>query len=131
MAIPYAQYLGGVFSSTKLSVSGMKKPEAAPPRNCSASSQLKVVAEGVINEITAKEIEAAISTRRGPKMAPNPTAAKVTDICATVCAVVIHAPSSKPAPTAPRMSASPKVDSRAFRVDMNVPISTATSPSHG
>jgi hypothetical protein len=53
------------------------------------------------------------------------------NICPTVCAVVIHAPSSKPAPTAPRMSARPKVESRPFKVEMNVPISTANKPSHG
>ena len=48
-----------------------------------------------------------------------------------VCAVVIQAPSSKPAPTAPRMSARPKVESRPFKVEMNVPMSTASSPSQG
>src|ERR1700679_2375556 len=76
-------------------------------------------------------MDAPIKIRRGPYAAPNQIAANVTNICATVCAVVIHAPSSKPAPTAPRISARPNVDSRPFNVDMNVPMSTATSPSHG
>src|SRR5271169_602088 len=53
------------------------------------------------------------------------------NIWATVCAVVIQAPSSNPAPTAPRMSARPNVDRRPFKVDMNVPMRTARSPSQG
>src|SRR2546423_2744716 len=58
-------------------------------------------------------------------------ATSVINIWATVCAVEIHAPSSSPAGTAPRMAARPRVDSRVLRVDMNVPINTAVKPSHG
>src|ERR1700736_3675028 len=64
-------------------------------------------------------------------MAPSQIATSVISICATVWAVEIHAPSSKPACTAPRMSASPSVDRRVLRVEMNVPSSTAKSPSQG
>src|SRR5580700_9572579 len=64
-------------------------------------------------------------------MAPSQTATSVINICATVWAVVIHAPSSKPACTAPRMSAIPSDDTRVVRVEMNVPRSTAKSPSQG
>ena len=75
---------------------------------------------------TLRSARAAVR-RRFPSRWP----AGVTNICASVCAVVIHAPSSKPAPTAPRMSARPKVDNRPFRVEMNVPMSTARRPSQG
>src|SRR5216684_2706727 len=64
-------------------------------------------------------------------MAPSQIATSVISICATVWAVEIHAPSSKPACTAPRISASPSVDRRVLRVEMNVPSSTAARPSHG
>src|SRR6185295_7207115 len=43
----------------------------------------------------------------------------------------IHAPSSKPACTAPRMSARPSDDNRVLRVEMKVPSSTAVKPSQG
>ncbi len=76
-------------------------------------------------------MDAPINTRRGPNVAPIQTAGTVMSICAAVCAVVIHAPSSNPAPTAPRMSARPKVDNRPFKVDIKVPMSTAMSPSQG
>ena len=46
-------------------------------------------------------------------------AAGVTTICAAAKTVLIHEPSSKPRPSAPRMSASPAVVIRAFRVEMN------------
>src|SRR5271165_940737 len=120
-----------MLSNMKLRVSGMKNPEANPPRNCIANSMDRVGDNGVNSDIAANAIEAPINTRRGPKAAPIQTAASVMSIWAAVCAVVIHAPSSKPAPTAPRMSARPYVESRPFRVDMNVPMSTAKSPSHG
>src|SRR5713101_1195128 len=64
-------------------------------------------------------------------MAPSQIATSVISICATVWAVEIHAPSSKPACTAPRMSASPSVEKRVLRVEMKVPSSTANRPSHG
>src|ERR1700730_2561781 len=64
-------------------------------------------------------------------MAPSQIATRVISICATVWAVEIHAPSSKPACTAPRMSASPSVDRRVLRVEMKVPSSTAVRPSQG
>src|SRR5271163_2690104 len=129
--MPSAQYLGGVLSSTKLKVRGIKQPDASPPRNCIVSSMGKLGTKGVSNEITANEMEAPINTRLGPKEAPIQTAGIVMSIWAAVCAVVIHAPSSNPAPTAPRMSARPKFDNRPLSVEINVPIRTATSPSHG
>src|ERR1700730_18718611 len=64
-------------------------------------------------------------------MAPSQIATRVISICATVWAVEIHAPSSKPACTAPRMSASPSVDRGVWRVEMKVPSSTAVRPSQG
>ena len=45
--------------------------------------------------------------------------------------VLIHDPSSKPRPSAPRMSARPCVVSRALRVEMTAPIITATTPTAG
>src|SRR5271169_3911935 len=129
--MPKAQYLGGMLSNTKLKVSGMKNPVARPPKNCIVNSVGRLGEKGVSKEMRANAMEAPIKTRRGPKVAPIQTAGTVMSICAAVCAVVIHAPSSNPAPTAPRMSARPKVDNRPFRVDMNVPMSTAISPSHG
>jgi hypothetical protein len=76
-------------------------------------------------------MDAPIKTLRGPKVAPIQTAGSVISIWAAVCTVVIHAPSSNPAPTAPRMSARPNVDNRPFNVDMNAPMSTAINPSQG
>src|SRR5712671_3884689 len=64
-------------------------------------------------------------------MAPSQIATRTISICATVWAVEIHAPSSKPACTAPRMSARPSVDRRVLRVEMKVPSSTARRPSQG
>src|SRR5277367_3804026 len=109
----------------------MKKPDARPPRNCIVNNVGRLGEKGVRREMNAKAMDAPIKTRLGPKVAPIQTAGTVMSIWAAVWAVVIHAPSSKPAPTAPRMSARPNVDNRPFKVDMNVPMSTATSPSHG
>src|ERR1700684_4543439 len=131
MAMPNAQYLGGILSNMKLKVSGMKNPVARPPRNCIVSNVARFGEYGVSKEMTANAMDAPINTRRGPYVAPIQTAGIVMSIWAAVCAVVIHAPSSNPAPTAPRMSARPNVDNRPFRVEMNVPINTAMSPSHG
>src|SRR5271167_4241547 len=115
----------------KPSVSGMKHPVARPPKNCIIKGIGRLVQNGVSNEITAKPIEAAINTRRGPKAAASQIETRVINIWAEVCAVVIQAPSSNPAPTAPRISDSPKVDSRPLRVEMNVPSSTPRRPSQG
>src|SRR5277367_764348 len=109
----------------------MKKPDARPPRNCIVNNDGRLGEKGVRREMNAKAMDAPINTRRGPKVAPIQTAGTVMSIWAAVWAVVIHAPSSNPAPTAPRMSARPNVDNRPFKVDMNVPMSTARSPSHG
>src|SRR3981189_547085 len=54
-----------------------------------------------------------------------------TSIWPTESAVVIQAPSSKPACTAPRMSARPNEESRVVNVEMNVPSNTANSPIQG
>src|ERR1700726_1419043 len=129
--MPYAQYLGGVLSNTKLKVSGTKKPDARPPANCRVSNAVRLFDNGTNREIIPKASAAAIKTRLGPNADPIHTAAGATSICAVACAVVIQAPSSNPAWTAPRMSANPNVDSRPFNVEMNVPMSTARRPSHG
>ncbi len=86
---------------------------------------------GSINETTANAAAASSSTLRVPYMPPIQMAIGAMSICATACDVVIQAPSSKPACTAPRISESPKVDRRVFTVAMNVPINTAPSPNHG
>ncbi len=80
MAMPNAQYLGGVLSSMKPSVSGMKNPDANPPKNCMAISIDSVADSGVSNEITAKAIDAQMSTRRGPNAIPIHMAANVMNI---------------------------------------------------
>src|SRR5580692_2110023 len=129
--MPKAQYLGGMLSNMKLKVSGMKKPVAKPPKNCIVNNVGRLGEKGVSRDMSANAMDAPMSTRRGPKVAPIQTAGTVMSIWAAVCAVVIQAPSSNPAPTAPRMSARPNVDNRPFSVDMNVPMSTAMSPSHG
>jgi len=86
---------------------------------------------GVRMEISPKAEAAMNRTRLGPNAIPIQTAAGATSIWAADCTVVIQAPSSNPAWTAPRISASPKVESRPFSVEMNVPMSTANKPSHG
>src|ERR1700675_170125 len=83
-AIPNAQYLGGMLSNTKLKVSGMKKPEASPPRNCMVRKLGKVSQNGVSNDTIANKREVQINTRRAPKAAPIQTARSVTNIWATV-----------------------------------------------
>src|ERR1700678_2237102 len=129
--MPYAQYLGGVFISTKLKVSGTKKPDAKPAVNCRVSKVGKFGDSGVRMEISPKAEAAMNRTRLGPNAIPIQTAAGATSIWAADCTVVIQAPSSNPAWTAPRISASPKVESRPFSVEMNVPMSTANKPSQG
>ncbi len=78
----------------KLSVSGMKKPEARPPANWKASSIGRLVENGSRNEMIANAVAAWISARRAPNRAPSQSAKGKTSICAVVCAVVIQAPSS-------------------------------------
>src|ERR1700722_13935655 len=129
--MPYAQYLGGVLSSTKLKVSGTKNPAATPAENCRVSRVGRLGENGVRIEITPKATAAMNRPRLGPNAVPIQTAAGATSIWAADCTVVIQAPSSNPAWTAPRISASPKVESRPFSVEMNVPISTANKPIHG
>src|SRR5258708_32740202 len=129
--MPKAQYLGGMLSNMKLKVSGIKNPVARPPKNCIVNNVGRLGERGVGKDMSATSMGAPLKTRRGPKVAPIQTAGTVMSIWAAVCAVVIQAPSSNPAPTAPRMSARPNVDNRPFRVDMNVPMSTARSPSQG
>src|SRR5579862_4141459 len=80
---------------------------------------------------TAKTTAASTNTLRAPKAVPIQIAIGQTSIWAAVWAVVIQAPSSKPACTAPRMSASPKLDRRVLSVEMNVPNSTPVNPSQG
>ncbi len=50
----------------KLKVSGMKKPEASPPKNCIVNSTGSVGEYGVSKDMTANAMEAPINTRRGP-----------------------------------------------------------------
>ncbi len=82
--MPNAQYFGGMFRRTKVSVSGMKKPDASPPRNCITSSAGSVVTNGVSSETPANARDAPVSTRRAPQAAPIQMANGVTNICATV-----------------------------------------------
>ncbi len=72
-----------------------------------------------------------MSTTRAPKAPPSHMAKGRTSIWATVWAVVIQAPSSKPACTPPRMSLSPKVENRPLSVERKVPSRTASSPNQG
>src|SRR5690349_2360570 len=65
-AIPYAHALGGVFRRTKLSVRGMKKPEASPPRNWKTSNVGRSAAKGSRIERTANAPAAPISALRVP-----------------------------------------------------------------
>ena len=65
-AMPYAQYLGGVLSRTKLNVSGTKNPDANPLANCKASSVFRLGENGVMMDIRPKHTTAWMSTRRGP-----------------------------------------------------------------
>src|ERR1700733_1290857 len=53
-AMPKAQYLGGMLSNTKLRVSGMKKPDAKPLKNCIVNNVGKLGEKGVRREIKAK-----------------------------------------------------------------------------
>ncbi len=50
----------------KLKVSGMKNPDARPPRNCIVNIIGRVGEYGVSKDMSANEIEAPINTRRGP-----------------------------------------------------------------
>jgi hypothetical protein len=70
-------------------------------------------------------------TRRGPNAPPSQAEIGPVIICPTVKAVVIHAPSSKPACTAPRTSARPNVVMRLSSVEMTAPKSTASTPMNG
>src|ERR1700679_521298 len=56
-AMPKAQYLGGVLINMKLSVNGMKHPEARPPRNCSVNSMGKLADKGVRSEMSANAMD--------------------------------------------------------------------------
>ena len=58
-------------------------------------------------------------------------AAGVTTICAARKIVLTQDPSSKPRPSAPRISARPTLVSRTLRVEMNAPTITAATPMTG
>src|SRR5689334_18141674 len=58
-------------------------------------------------------------------------AAGVTIIWAAEKIVLIQEASSKPKPSAPRMSARPGVVIRTLRVEIKAPITTATTPTAG
>src|SRR5580700_9520348 len=91
----------------------------------------RLIENGSISAMKAKAAAASSRTLRGPNTVPIQIAIGQTSICAMVCEVVIQAPSSKPACTAPRMSASPNEDRRVFSVEMKVPSRTAVKPSQG
>ena len=88
-------------------VSGMKVPELSPPSVCPTSTLVRFGASGISAESTPNTVAETISTRRGPNARPSHAATGPMHICPTVEAVVIQAPSSKPAWTAPRRSARP------------------------
>src|SRR5204863_4223201 len=71
------------------------------------------------------------STRRVLSTVLIHAAAGVTIIWAAEKIVLIQEPSSKPNPSAPRISARPCVVSRTLRVEINAPIITATTPAAG
>src|SRR6266404_6248834 len=71
------------------------------------------------------------NTRRVPSTVLIQAAAGVTIIWAAEKIVLIQEPSSKPKPSAPRMSARPCVVIRTLRVEINAPIITATTPTTG
>ena len=66
-----------------------------------------------------------------PNTTPSQVAIGPMHICPTVAAVVIQAPSSKPACTAPRRSASPKVVMRVNRVEITEPEQHRRDPDDG
>ena len=72
-----------------------------------------------------------VRTRRGPNTPPSQAEGGPIIICPTVKAVVIQAPSSKPAWTAPRTSARPNVVMRLSSVEITAPKSTASTPMNG
>src|SRR3954471_19345992 len=127
-AIPSAHQRGGTPRSTSTRASGIKQPEPSPAMKCSASSGGMPLLRGVSADAVAKTRQPARRTRLGPNTAPAHTDRGATIICATACAVVIHAASSKPRPSAPRMSANPKLERRPLNVVTKAPNKTAPSP---
>ena len=112
-------------------VSGMKVPDASPATAWPTSTLARSGAKGISADASANTEAETISTRRGPNTRPSQAAIGPMHICPTVAAVVIQAPSSKPACTAPRRSASPKVVMRVNRVEITEPSSTAAIPMKG
>ena len=79
----------------------------------------------------AKTLHEIMRIRRVPNTIPSQAETGPTIIWPTVSAVVIHAPSSKPAWTAPSTSARPNEVMRLSSVDMTDPKSTAITPMKG
>ena len=119
---------GGRFSTTKPIVSGMNVPEASPLMSWNASTKRRSGENGSSRFEMLKIVAEIIITRRTPNTAPSQDEGGPIIIWPTVKAVVIQAPSSKPACTAPRTSASPNVVMRLSRVEITVPSSTASVP---
>src|SRR5207245_859318 len=83
------------------------------------------------SEAIAKIAPVHSNTRRVLSTVLIQAAAGVTIIWAAEKIVLIQEPSSKPKPSAPRMSARPCVVIRTLRVEINAPIITATTPTTG
>lgn len=79
---------------------------------------------------TAARLERLQGHAGGENTRPRNTDNGPMSICEAENAVVIQAPSSTPAPTAQRTSASPMEVSREARLVATAP-TTATTPSHG
>jgi len=112
-------------------VSGMNVPEARPLISWKARTKLRSGENGSSRLESAKTALEIISSWRGPNTSPSQAEIGPISICPTVNAVVIHAPSSKPAWTAPRTSARPKLVMRPSSVEMIDPSSTARTPMKG
>ncbi len=109
----------------------MNVPEASPLTVWNARTKDRFGENGRRRDEIMKMTHEITSTRRTPNVMPSQGEVGVISICPTVKAVVIQAPSSKPAWTAPRTSARPKLVRRASSVEMTVPKSTASTPIRG
>jgi hypothetical protein len=106
----------------------MNVPDAMPLTNWKNRTVCRSGESGRSALDSANTEAEIISTRCTPNTAPSQAETGPTSIWPTVSAVVIQAPSSKPACTAPRTSASPNEVMRLSSVEMIEPSSTASVP---
>ena len=124
-AMPNAMSRGGSVRTTKPTVSGTNTPDASPAIAWNTTNAPNCVQSGSAVSAPRNTTAPATSTRRVPNMNAAAIASGPTNICDAVNAVLIHAPSSKPMPSAPRTSASPSDVMREVSVAMIAPSSTA------